>query len=79
MRVRIEYYAVLREQRGLGEEEIELASGDAATLYELLRARHQLKLGRENLKLAVNDEFAPWERKLVDGDRLVFIPPVAGG
>ncbi len=79
MRVRIEYYAALREQRGLGEEEIELADGDAVALYDMLRTRHHLKLSRENLKLAINDEFAPWDRKLLDGDRLVFIPPVAGG
>ena len=28
---------------------------------------------------AVNDEFVDWSTTLNDGDKLVFIPPVAGG
>jgi molybdopterin converting factor small subunit len=31
------------------------------------------------LKVAVNDEFSDWAQTLADGDRVVFIPPVAGG
>jgi molybdopterin converting factor small subunit len=31
------------------------------------------------LKVAVNDEFRDWDAVLADGDRVVFIPPVAGG
>jgi molybdopterin converting factor small subunit len=27
----------------------------------------------------VNAAFSDWERRLVDGDEIVFIPPVAGG
>jgi molybdopterin converting factor small subunit len=31
------------------------------------------------MKVAINDEFSAWDTALNDGDRLVFIPPVAGG
>jgi len=31
------------------------------------------------LRVAVNEEFSDWQRPLEDGDRVVFIPPVAGG
>jgi molybdopterin synthase sulfur carrier subunit len=31
------------------------------------------------LRVAVNDEFGDWSQELADGDRVVFIPPVAGG
>jgi molybdopterin synthase sulfur carrier subunit len=31
------------------------------------------------LKVAVNEEFAAWDQPLAGGDRVVFIPPVAGG
>jgi molybdopterin converting factor small subunit len=31
------------------------------------------------LKVAVNDEFRDWDTPLAAGDRVVFIPPVAGG
>jgi molybdopterin converting factor small subunit len=31
------------------------------------------------LRVAVNDEFCEWSAPLQPGDRVVFIPPVAGG
>jgi molybdopterin converting factor small subunit len=31
------------------------------------------------LRVAVNDEFRDWTVPLASGDRVVFIPPVAGG
>lgn len=79
IRVRLRYYALLREQAGLGEELVETAAGDAARLYDELAARHGFKLGREQLRVAVNSEFSDWTRPLADGDEVVFIPPVAGG
>lgn len=77
-RVRIQYFALLREQAGRGSEDVE-ASGDAAALYDALAARHGFSLRREQLRVAVNGEFADWSRTLGDGDEVVFIPPVAGG
>lgn len=76
--VRIQYYALLREQAGCGSEAVETA-GDAAALYDALAARHRFSLPRAQLKVAVNGEFADWARPLADGDEVVFIPPVAGG
>ena len=29
--------------------------------------------------VVVNEEFAEWDTPIGDGDRVVFIPPVAGG
>ena len=47
-------------------------------LYQELAGRYGIpEIGR--LKVAVNDEFADWDRRLAPGDRVVFIPPVAGG
>lgn len=79
IRVRLRYYALLREQAGLGEELVETTAGDAARLYDELAVRHGFKLGREQLRVAVNSEFSDWTRPLADGDEVVFIPPVAGG
>ncbi len=78
-RLRLKYYALLREQAGCAEEQLETAAGDAATLYDELAARHGFSLPRERLKVAVNAEFAEWSYALADGDEVVFIPPVAGG
>lgn len=79
MRLRVVYYAALREQRGLSEESVETSAATPAALYDELRARHQLRLAPEILRAAVNDAFAAWETPLSAGDTVVFIPPVAGG
>jgi len=78
-RVTIQYFALLREQAGRSEEQVETAAPTAAALYAELQARHGFTLPKRALKVAVNDEFAPWDQALGTGDRVVFIPPVAGG
>jgi molybdopterin converting factor small subunit len=75
----VRYVAMLREQRGAAEERL---ASDAATprdLYDELRERHRFTLPRNRLRVIVNDEFAPWDIALKDGDVVVFVPPVAGG
>ena len=78
-RVHVQYYAVLRERAGAAAETVETAASDAAALYDEVSERHALAFPRAMLRVAVNDEFADWSRPLADGDRVVFIPPVAGG
>lgn len=77
--VRVRYFAILREQRGLDEESVATAAATAAELYEELRVRHRFTLPAERLRVAVNDEFGSWGAAVSDGDALVFVPPVAGG
>lgn len=77
--VRIEYFALLREQRGQASETLATNATDAAALYEELRARHHFTLPAENVRVAIDGEFAPWSSALRDGADIVFLPPVAGG
>jgi molybdopterin converting factor small subunit len=77
--VHVQYFAILREQRGLSEESIRTAATTAADLYNDLRAAHRFSLPLERMKVVVNDSFAEWESVLKEGDRIVFVPPVAGG
>jgi molybdopterin converting factor subunit 1 len=78
-RLEIKYYAVLREKAGRNAETLVTGATTPAAVYDELRERHGFKLGREVVRVAVNDEFAEWNTALRDGDELVFIPPVAGG
>jgi molybdopterin converting factor subunit 1 len=78
-RIEIQYFAVLRERAGISRELVETAAATAADLYDELAARHDFGLPRGMLRVAVNDEFADWSQRLAAGDRVVFIPPVAGG
>ncbi|MGD0494192.1 MAG: NTP transferase domain-containing protein [Steroidobacteraceae bacterium] len=79
MQLKIQYFALMREQSGRSEETVETAASTPADLYTELQARYGFTLPREQLKVAVNSEFAPWTRRLAAGDAVVFIPPVAGG
>jgi molybdopterin converting factor small subunit len=76
--IHIEYFAVLRESAGINAEALETVAATPEQLYQELLGRYPFP-DQATLKVAVNDEFGSWDTQLVDGDRLVFIPPVAGG
>lgn len=77
--VNVQYFAILREQRGLTNESLTTSAPTPSALYEELRARHRFTLPADRIRAAVNDAFVASTATLRDGDRIVFIPPVAGG
>jgi molybdopterin-guanine dinucleotide biosynthesis protein A len=77
--IRVQYYALLREQAGRSEELLTTRSRTPRELYAELRARYPFTLPAEMLRVAVNAEFGDWSQPLAAGDAVVFIPPVAGG
>lgn len=82
MRVRLRYFAAVREAAGGREgEEIDLPAGtDVAAVRVLLAERHPaLAHVLPRCAAAVNRAYVAPETTLRDGDELVFIPPVGGG
>jgi sulfur-carrier protein len=79
MKIRMRYFASLRDAAGTEVEELELTHADAVQLYAETAQRHALKLPRERLRLAVNGELVSWQQPLQPGDEVVFLPPVSGG
>ena len=75
----VSYFGLLVERRGLSEEKVESAAETPAALYAELDAAHQLGLAIENFRVAVNDEFVPWNHPLGSGDRIALLPPMSGG
>ena len=73
MSVKVRLFAGLRERAGWSRREV-----DAATVADVWPA---LGLGTEpeGLLYAVNQEYAPRDRVLADGDEVALIPPVSGG
>ena len=78
-RIRLQYFAILRDQRGAAEETIATDAPTAGELYSRLQTQHGFTLGPAHVRAALNGEFAPWDAPLREGDTVVFIPPVAGG
>ena len=77
--IRVQYYALLREQAGRSTETLVTRARTPRELYAELRARHPFTLPAEMLRVAINAEFGEWSQPLEAGDAVVFIPPVAGG
>lgn len=77
--INVQYFALLREQAGLESEAVEMSVKTYADLYEFLKAKHSFTLPLQMIQVAVNDEFTHLHHEIVDGARVVFIPPVAGG
>ena len=78
-KIRVQYYALLREQAGRSEEALTTGARTPRELYQELRERYPFTLAPESLRVAVNAEFGEWTQPLAEGDAVVFIPPVAGG
>ena len=79
MKLRVLYFASLRDQAKTDAESLTSAADDARGLYAELRERHGFTLDENRLRVAVNGDFAPWNHALRDGDEVVFLPPVSGG
>jgi sulfur-carrier protein len=85
MKVRVLYFAALREQLGTPGEELEVPAGVAtvAALRSHLRGRGgawQLALADGKLvRTAVNQDMAQPSAALKAGDEVAFFPPVTGG
>jgi molybdenum cofactor guanylyltransferase len=75
----VEYYALLREQAGRREEQLQSTARTPRELYAELARRYPFTLPAELLRVAINAEFADWGQPLAEGDAIVFLPPVAGG
>lgn len=74
MKIRVLYFAAIRELMNRSEDTIEVAPG--ATAASLAR---QLIGSDATLLFAVNDELVSRDYELDDDDQLAFIPPMAGG
>ena len=77
--IRVQYYALLREQAGRSTETLQTRARTPRDLYDELKTRYPFTLPAEMLRVAVNAEFGDWSQPLKAGDAVVFIPPVAGG
>lgn len=79
LQVQIKFFAVLREQAGISDIEHTTAARTPAELYGELQASHGLQLPATLLRVAINGRYTAMDVQLQTGDRVVFIPPVAGG
>lgn len=79
MKIKIKYFASLREQRGLSQEIVEGEFSTVLDLWNDLSQKHQFDIDFSSLKVAVDKKYVAWDTPLNPMQEVVFIPPVAGG
>jgi len=77
--VTVRFFALLREQAGCRERVLATAAATPAELYAELARTQGLAVPPSILSYAVNERYVAGDVALRDGDRVAFIPPVAGG
>jgi MoaD family protein len=78
-RITVRYFAMFRENAGIGEEVLDLDAATARDVFEATRDRHGSAEPNGHCKVAVNDHMAEWDTPVDDGDVVLLFPPVAGG
>jgi molybdopterin converting factor subunit 1 len=81
MKVKVKFFAMLRERAGTAEVVKEIQDGTTiAQLWEALQ-REFPKLAVSGIRLlyAVNQSYVPPDYVLHESDEVVFVPPVSGG
>ena len=81
MKVKVKFFAILRERAGTGEITKEIREGSTMReLWEILQ-RDYPKLAPVKMRLlyAVNQDYVNADYVLKEQDEVVFVPPVSGG
>jgi sulfur-carrier protein len=81
MKVRVKFFAILRERVGASEVLKEIAEGSTvADLWRQLQKDYpKLDVPGIRLLYAVNQDYVGVDYQLKDQDEVVFVPPVSGG
>ena len=81
MRLRVRYFASIREFTGLREEQVEVPAESTAEALKLrVQELHKNLMEQESyILVAVNGFFVEPKRILKEGDEVALFPPVSGG
>jgi molybdopterin converting factor subunit 1 len=78
VRVRLRFFAILREEVGGRQDRTVAAGTTVGALWRTLVAEHP-RLGRHRVRFAVNETYVESSHRLADGDEVAVFPPVSGG
>jgi len=83
--MKVLYFAWLRQRTGTAQEDVALPAGvtTVTELVEHLRGQgpHYVRAFQEMkaVRVAVNQQYVPFDHPLDDRDEVAFFPPVTGG
>ncbi len=77
MSVHVKYFASLREAIGRSHDDIPFT--DTVTVSEVWKQATENMQQPDRLLVAVNQEYADFNKEVCDEDEVAFFPPVTGG
>ncbi len=77
--VSVEYYASLKDFSNKPSETLATNAKTVKELFLEIQEKYKFNFDDQHLRAALNDDFVEWSEKIKSGDKVVFIPPVAGG
>ena len=80
MRLRLRYFASIRELVGVAEGEMELPEGSTVDdMLETVKKHHGRLRDVDRILVAVNGDYVYPGTRLANGDVVALFPPVSGG
>jgi molybdopterin synthase sulfur carrier subunit len=81
MKVRVHFYAQLRDLVGIREQDVDLPEGATVRdlLDEIYAQQPSLQAHDKSILIGVGVEFADRDSKLKSGEEIAIMPPVQGG
>ena len=77
MSIQIIYFASLRELLGKAHEQLEYR--DELTIRQVWKELNPAQTDRQNVLVAINQQYASFDSTVQDQDEVAFFPPVTGG
>lgn len=77
MKIKVKFFASLREQ--VGQSDVSINCDDALTALQVWQQASQQQNMPDNILCAINMEYVAQNTIVNDGDEVAFFPPVTGG
>jgi molybdopterin converting factor small subunit len=79
MKVRVLFFGATADAAGRRDDEVQVEAGSSLGSVTDVLLQNYPSLNTHKLLFALNEEYAPPDRQLADGDELAVFTPVSGG
>ena len=79
MKIKVKYFALVGERRGVQTDDYETEAATARQLLREIEASKKIPLTTNISKAMVNNRFVEWDEPIRDGDLVTLLSPFSGG